>query len=407
LTSKNITAIVRILLFLQLVFTTVTVWVRHAWAIQIFQLGIFALVAVQVVLGIFRDRDETAAGVLPFFVYLIPAWGAIQIVIHTTTSSFDTLEAVLRWGSLAGVFYLTQTITGSESSRRRFLTAFLCFATAMAILFLLQVNSSDGRILWVFPTGYSPIYATFQNKNNYVQFVELALPIALWGAVRGGWRSWWNAIAAGILYASAVGAASRAGFILCTAELLAVAVLGLARIRRSMGNLSSRVAVSILFLVPVVAGSFTFAVGWEEVLARFKEEDPFAIRREFFLGAVGMIKDRPLTGYGLGTYEQVFQRYAVKDFPFYANHAHDDWAEFAAEGGIPFLLLVAIPFLAAVPTAWRHPWGLGLVANMLNACVNYPFPRPAVSGWMFALLAILHLTRRSGQKQSAGLRTKT
>ena len=111
------------------------------------------------------------------------------------------------------------------------------------------------------------------------------------------------------------------------------------------------------------------------------------------LSAVDMAKHRPWMGYGLGTFTEVYQQHSIKDFPFYANHAHNDWAEFAADGGIPFLLLILIPCAAAVPTAIRHPWGLGIIAVMLNACVDYPFPRPAVSGWFFAMLALLYMTR--------------
>jgi hypothetical protein len=32
---------------------------------------------------------------------------------------------------------------------------------------------------------------------------------------------------------------------------------------------------------------------------------------------------------------------------------------------------------------------------MMHACVDYPFPRPAVSGWLFAMLALLYTTRLS------------
>ena len=116
------------------------------------------------------------------------------------------------------------------------------------------------------------------------------------------------------------------------------------------------------------------------------------------MAAVDMAKQRPLTGYGLGTFPEVYQRYAIKDFPFYANHAHNDWAEFAADGGVPFLLLVLIPFAAAVPAAVRNPWGLGLIAIMLHACVDFPFPRPAVSGWMFAMLGLLYMARKPEAK---------
>jgi O-antigen ligase len=385
-------------LFLLLVFATVTVWVRQAWALQWFQIGIYGLVIIWVLSGIRRAREDDTGGVCSLLVYLIPLWGVFQIVAHTTSSSFDTREETLRWGALSGVFYLSQAVNQSESSRRRFLNATLCFATAMAVLCLLQLNTSNGHILWYFPTEYNEIFATFQNKNNFVQFIEIALPIALWGAVSEGWRSWWYALAGGVLYASAIGAASRAGFLLCTAELIAIPMIGMVKSRRSEAKISLRAATSVALLVPVIAAVFTLAVGWQRVWARFQEKDPFAIRREFFLGAADMAWKRPLTGFGLGTFEQVYQRYSSKDFPFYANHAHNDWAEFAADGGVPFLLLVAIPFVAAVPKAFRHPWGLGVVATMLNACVDFPFPRPAVSGWMFAFLAMLYVTRRSERK---------
>jgi O-antigen ligase len=387
-----------IFLFVMLALTTATVWVRQAWALQIFQIGIFALVGVQVLRGIRSNRQKSTVDVFALVVYLIPMWGVFQIATHTTSSNFETREAVLLWGSLSGVFYLNHTINRPKSYRRRFLTAALWFGTAIAALCLLQVGSSHGRVLWIFQTDYSEIYATFQNKNNFSQFVELVFPIALWRAVNKGWRSWGYALAGGVLYASAIGAASRAGFLLCTWELIAIVAIGLVRLGHTESKLSRRAIVSIVLMVPIVAGTFTFAVGWGPILERFKNDDPYAVRREFLLGAVDMVKHRPLTGYGLGTFEQVYQKYAIKDDPFYANHAHNDWAEFAADGGIPFLLLVLVPFLAAVPTSFRHPWGLGLLATMINACVDYPFPRPAVSGWMFAILGALYAARWSDRK---------
>ena len=397
---------VGLLLFLLLCFTTTTVWIREAWALQWFQMGVYALVAAQVLKGIRRDREEMADGIVPLLVYAIPMWGILQIVLHTTTASFETRGEVLRWGALAGVFYLTQTVTRSRAAQQKLLIAILCFATGMAVLCLMQLNTSGGRILWLIPTNFSDIYATFQNKNNYVQFVEIALPIAVWGAIREGRRSLWYALAGGVLYASAIGVASRAGSVLCTGELITILAIGLVRLRRSAMRVTFRSAIASVLIVPVVAGAFTLAVGWKQTLDRFNDKDPYAIRLEYFLGALEMAKHRPLTGYGLGTYEQVYQKYSIKDFyPYYANHAHNDWAEFAAEGGLPFLALVSIPFLAAAPLAFRYPWGLGLVAVMANALVDYPFPRPAVSGWMFAILAMLYMARkydREGQLYADG-----
>jgi O-antigen ligase len=159
----------------------------------------------------------------------------------------------------------------------------------------------------------------------------------------------------------------------------------------------------MLLLVPVLAAAFTLTVGWERVWQRFLVNDPYLVRREFIIAAADMAAHRPLMGYGLDTFPEVYQRYAIKDFPVYANHTHNDWAEFAADGGFPFLLLVLIPFAVAIPAAVRNPWGLGLIATMLHACVDFPFPRPAVSGWMFVMLAMLYMTRmKEGISESNG-----
>jgi O-antigen ligase len=397
--SRRYFAVVAALLLLLLAFATDTVWVRRAWPIQYFQIGVFALVIVAMIPCFRVGAGQIAGGIAPLLVYLIPLWGLFQVFAHTTISSFETREAILRWGALAGVFCLSQTLVRSPALRERLLNGVLCFGTSMAVLFLLQFNTSHGSVLWLFPTGFSEIYATFQNKNNYVQFVEVIFPIALWGAARGGRHSWWFSLAGGVLYASAIGAASRAGFVLCTAELISIPLIGLCLTRDPGARPPLRSTVSILLLISIVAAAFTLAVGWERIGQRFKDEDPFAIRREYLEGALKMARRRPLTGYGLGTFEQVYQQFAVKDDSgITANHAHDDWAEFAAEGGVPFLLLVAVPFLAAIPSMFRNPWALGLLAVMLNACVDYPFPRPAVSGWIFALLGVLYITQKCGRE---------
>jgi hypothetical protein len=380
-------------LFLVLVFCTTTVFVHEAWALQSFQIGIYALVVIYLLFGIRRGKEYLAGGIAPWIVYLIPLWGVVQILAHTTASSIETRQAVLRWGALAGVFFLTQIAARTTADRRNILSAFLIFATGMAVLCLTQLFTSEGRVLWIFPTGNPDVYATFQSYNSYAQFVELALPVALWRALREGWRSWWYALAGGVLYASVIGCASRAGTALCTAELLVMLAVGLVRLRDPRTGLPTRSTVGILVMVPVLAAGFTLAVGWERVWQRFEQNDPYLVRREFILAAADMATQRPLAGYGLGTFPEVYQRYAIKDFPFYANHAHNDWAEFAADGGAPFLLLVLIPFAVGVPMAVRHPWGLGLIAIMLHACVDFPFPRPAVSAWLFAMLALLYMAR--------------
>lgn len=388
-------------LFLILMFCTATVFVREAWALQSFQIGIFLLLAVYLLIGVRGHAEQVASGWIPQLIYFIPVWGIQQLLFHTTASTIETRTAVLRWGALAGVFFLIQIAAPSRAARRHLLTAFLVFATSMAVLCLLQLFTSGGLVLWIFSTGYPDVYGTFPSYNSYAQFVELALPIALWRGLREGWRSWWYALAGGLLYGSVIGSASRAGATLCTAELIAMLLIGLIRLRDRETGLPTRSTTTMLVMVPVLAATFTLAVGWQRVWERFLQNDPYLVRKEFMLAAVDMAAQHPLVGYGLDTFPEVYQRYAIKDFPFYANHTHNDWAEFAADGGFPFLLLILIPFAAAVPTALRHPWALGLISVMLHGCIDFPFPRPAVSGWMFFLLGLIYMASRDEKRPGA------
>jgi len=382
-------------LFLLLMYCTMTVFVKPEWALQSFQIAIFLLLAVYLLLDLRQPVFLGQGSGLANLVYLLPLWGVIQILAHTTASTWETREAVLRWGALVAVFYLTRQCARTDAGRNAFLSAFAAFATAMAVLCLAQRFTSEGRVFWIFPSGYQSVFATFPSPNSYSQFVELALSVVLWRAVREGWRSWWYPLAGAILFASVVAARSRAGTVICLAEMLAVLALGWVRMRRPQTGLRPRSMAAVLLAIPLLAVLFTFVVGWQPVWARFQENDPYSMRRDFFIAAAHMAIQRPAIGYGLGTFPEVYQQFAGKQLSVYANHTHNDWAEFAAEGGLPFLLLILIPCAAAVPVAIRHPWGLGFVAILLHACVDFPFPRLAVSVWIFVMLALLQSAQAS------------
>jgi hypothetical protein len=387
------TAVIGVCLLLLLAYSTSVAFVPQAWATQFFQIGVFALVAVCLLLDIRRKRARLLGGPMQWLIYAIPVWGIFQIAARTTASTMETREATLRWGALAGVFFLMQIVARSNAARRNFLSAFLVFATAMSVLCLTQLFTSEGRVLWIFPSGFPDVYATFPSYNHYAQLIELALPIALWRAVREGWRAWWCVLAGGVMYGSVIGSASRAGAVLCTLEVLAMLVAGLVQLRKTPSAAPPGLVLATLLLVPALAGAFTMVVGWEHVWQRFQLNNLYGARSEFILAAIDMARHRPIVGYGLGTFPEVYQRYALHDLPYYANHAHNDWAEFAADGGVPFLLLVLIPFAAAIPAAIRNPWGMGLIAVMLHACLDFPFPRVAVSGWIFAMLGLVYMAQ--------------
>jgi O-antigen ligase len=374
------------LLCVLLAYATATVFIPAAWPVQSFHIAVFALLAVVTLLKPRNSEPPNSKPQSPAPELLfLPLWGLLQLLAGSTAVPANTRAEILHWAALAAVFFLARRIGADRPARHAFLTGFLGFSVTLAILCLLQLFTSEGRVLWIFPTGNPDVYGTFPSRNNYAQFIELALPVALWSALRDPRHAWAWSLSAGVLYASVIGSASRAGAVLCTAELVAFIALSF---RKTFEGRPSRARVPVFgfLLVPLVV---TLTVGWGSLLPRFLQPDPYLVRREYLEAAANMVRQRPIMGFGLGAFPTVAPAFAVKDFPFYANHVHNDWLEFAADGGILFAMVVLSLFVRRVPAILRHPWALGLLAVALHACVDYPFPRPAVSAWIFALLGLV------------------
>jgi hypothetical protein len=85
----------------------------------------------------------------------------------------------------------------------------------------------------------------------------------------------------------------------------------------------------------------------------------------------------------------VYPRYAIVDFGVFANQAHSDWLQWMAEGGILFGIVIATLFLWCLRPAFRSVWGIGVIAVLLHALVDYPFSRPALGSWPILMIAML------------------
>jgi len=139
------------------------------------------------------------------------------------------------------------------------------------------------------------------------------------------------------------------------------------------------------------------AIGGPGFLWSRFQTDPLAVRRELVASSLAMFRDRPWMGFGLGTWPSAYPAYATFDLGVFANHAHCDWAEWAAEGGLPFLAAAAA--LAAIAVVWsgRRRWGMGVAAVFAHALVDYPLQKPALAALAFTLLGALAAdARRKG-----------
>lgn len=130
-------------------------------------------------------------------------------------------------------------------------------------------------------------------------------------------------------------------------------------------------------------------VGSGTLIGRWREPDVWRYRREINQSALAMIAARPLGGFGLGTFARVYPAYASFDAGGVVEHAHDDWLEWAAEGGLPYALGWCLIAVSVVKPAVHSIWGLGVIAVFLHAFVDYPFARFGVGAWTMTLIGVL------------------
>jgi O-antigen ligase len=367
-----------------LFFAVLTISARERWALGLFQAGMFLLATAWAVSLVFRPcRVERSILMLPLGGCAL--WALLQSIAGSTTCRFETLQTGLFWAANLVVFVIAlQTFAHSEL-RAAFLRALVSFGFAVAVVSVIQLFTSHGKIFWIIPTGYTDlVLGPFVYHNNYAAFIELVLPVVVLEAMRRRRDALLFSAVVSAMCASVIASGSRAGSILAGLEIAAMLALG-----QRQGLLSGRALLVAIAKIVLLAAGFTAVVGPGYIWQRFQQADPYSVRRELLDSSLAMARDRPWAGFGLGTWPSVYPAYATFDKGWFINHAHNDWAEWAGEGGAPFLLYVLSIAVWAARQSIRFPWGLGVSSVFLHSLVDYPMQKPALAALLFALAGAL------------------
>jgi len=338
------------------------------WVLSAFELALFALAAVLIL----RRRLAIRPHPIAILLAVAALWALAQVWLNSSVDPQRTLQAALGWAVNCAAFSITLAVCGRDDIRRRFLSAQALFGLAVSVASVIGLYA------------FSRL-GPFAYKNQFAAYLESIIGIAITTAIREKPRSLPWILAAGTMFASVVAAGSRAGSILCLALLVVIPAMAAWR-----GWIAPRDLGRIAALALASGAALAMVTGWENTWQRLQERNPYSLRADLLRSSVAMTRDRPLTGFGLGAWPSAYPGYARYDDGTFVNQAHNDWAQWAVEGGIPFLaLMLAVVALLARP-AIRSLWGLGLIAVFVHAWIDYPFEqRPALAAFLFAMAGAL------------------
>lgn len=367
-----------VILSATLVFSVLAVFISGLWPIAAAQ-TVFFVLALTFALRPVRGHwllAALAAAVL---------WGLLQLLFDRSAYRFGTWSGILRFAAYLSAFFVSLQVFRFPDIRRNFRLGTIYFGCALSVEAIVQHFTSGGKIFWMLGTENTlRAMGPFVNADHYCAFIELIFPLALWEAIADRAGTVRFTVIAAVMFASVVTAASRAGFLLTLAEVLFVLIF--------TRKVSRRIVAATVALICV----FGFVVGWGGLLDRFKEPEQFNIRWQLWLSSWRMLEDRPGMGFGLGSWETVYPRYAIFDPGVRADHAHSDWLEWADEGGLPFAGMLLVLAVASVRLVVRYPWGVGIAAVFLHSAVDFPLQEPAI---VFSLLALLAALAREAARE--------
>jgi putative inorganic carbon (hco3(-)) transporter len=327
----------------------------------------------------------------------------------------STLWALALGAVYIAVFWCARA-TFSSGGLRTTVRGIAWLGMGLAMLVAVQRATSPTLLYWTWQpisAGASP-YGPFVNRNALATWVAMALPLVIGYAMarhesrRGRSRGaipgttidstqLWLAGAAILIAGGLLGSMSRAGILGGGTALATFVLLSRQRIgtRRGIGWMLAGM-VALVVLASAYANVSSLALRLQETT----EQGPWG-RPAIWRDTWRMAADFRWTGVGAGAFQRAMLVYQRGSREFFFNHAHNEYLQLFAEGGllvvVPALIVLgaAIVLIARSLGADRTPifWvRVGAVCGVVAVAVQNVWDtglRTPANGVLFAVIAAI------------------
>ncbi len=384
------------LFFFLFIFTPLAFGTTEPWSYAIMEICT-GLALLCFFISILKDDNKfyQVPGLVPlvlFLVYILfqllplPPWlvqwlSPAAFEIHKTTQLLThsdawislslnhkaTLSEFFRYGSYAMFYVLTVQLLRRKEMLQATVIVIAIFGGVLAFSSILQFYLTKDMALWF---RHSPINSIvvgpYANHNHYAGLMEMIFPVVLglflFYRPRIGSTSLIKGIAeifsqekanihiligtsALLIIISIFVSLSRGAMISTCLALLVFTVLLL---KRKISKGSTTLLITVIILSALSIGWF----GWDKIFERFASLKNaqgviYEHRLDFWEDTKEIIRHYKLTGSGMGTFPHVYPLHRSFSSERFLSHAHNDYLELLAEGGM-IGFLIAAAFLATL-----------------------------------------------------------
>ncbi|HAJ56736.1 MAG TPA: hypothetical protein DCL35_03075 [Candidatus Omnitrophica bacterium] len=319
----------------------------------------------------------------------------------------ESFMSLLRLAGFAGFYYLA--VNNVDDTREGYLVNLvICVAMLLSLTGLLQYFGFLPHSKWS-PKGL--LAATYVNHNHFAGYLELAIPLTLGiffeRQKKGAITKVFLMLALVVMLLAFIFAQSRGAWMSLAISLSLMSVFLIKRgcIRREGVVVLSTFLFLGLFLVALNSSVISNRLGMAK--AQDVEDLSWQTRQKIWLGSIEMIKDRPWTGTGIGTFAYGFPRFRPAGLMWKANFAHNDYLELSVEAGIFALIVLLWIFFTLFRQGFiqrgTRPIILGLTSGIFSLALhgamdfNFHIPANMLLTVMFAALIMRQQQRVPGE----------
>jgi O-antigen ligase len=355
----------------------------NAWFLAVFFVVVFLLVYFALRLA---EMEELLPRLLPGLAFL----GAF-LIIFLLSAVFSGYRAVslAQWFIQAAyvcVFFLGGALGALDRSGRWLVRPIVAASTAVGFWALVTDLPLGGA---------HRLASTLGNPNALGAFLLLGLPLAIGQTVaaQGRTRALWAGCSAVLAMAFVFTFSYTAWIGLLAGAFLAVVAMPQRSKKKLVGIIGAVVVVaSVIAALALLPRFFTFASPVDARHFRTSLDQ----RLEFNGAALRMVADQALLGFGPGSFQSVFPRYAVT-FREQPKYAHNEYLQMFAEGGVfagtlfvGFFMFVGLAIFKFIRKGGVDTVTMSVVvavlASIVHAAIDFGwhFPAVALSLWASA-----------------------
>jgi O-antigen ligase len=404
-----------------LIFAVLAFGAVHEWSTFAFEAGAAILFLVWAGKQLVSRQVKLSKNPLYLPAFLFFGLILAQVALRRSAYGYVTGYEALQYISYGMVLLIGAECVREERARKVFALVMIVFGACYAFFALAQELTANGKIFWFHsPQFGGSIYGSYVNHDHYAGLMEMLVPlpfvVSMGHLLRGGQRVL-VAFCAVLMASTIFLSGSRGGMLAFVLEMVLFAALTLGK-RRSPRIALGSTAVCVFILALLIF------LGKGQVLGRLGDLSP-GIRLNITKDSLRMFSQRPIWGWGLGTFPTVYPSFRSFYTNLFVNEAHNDYAQLLVETGLLgfalMLWFVISLYRHGLPTSrrWEFKWDgavslaalLGCTGILFHSFVDFNLQIPANAAMFYMLcglaasgpLAELSKSPRSGAIGNEGV----